>query len=129
MIEEARISLYCDHCGVTEEFEMTPLANGGWDSRNLRNDSERVGWTWVGDDEHECPECKTCPDCGDPVDDCQCDFCSDCGCHMEECECFCPECGELEYDCACCIYCFSSPCCCEDEETWEDKAWENGEEI
>lgn len=56
MICEPRISVMCDVCKYDDDFEMTALAGGGWDARNLPGVLKHTGWL-VGDDRHVCPDC------------------------------------------------------------------------
>jgi hypothetical protein len=51
------IKAECDHCGeVTDEMEMTSLAGGGWDARNVIPRLKREGWR-IKDDKFTCPDC------------------------------------------------------------------------
>ncbi len=85
MLEEPRITLFCDSCGDVEAFDLTSLAGGGWDDRNVKDDAEWYGWEWTDIDHHRCPGCVEdaeqedeeeflCPDgCGCDERDCECD--------------------------------------------------------
>ena len=73
MLEEPRITLFCDTCHETFEFDLTSLAEGGWDDRNVKIDSEHYGWTWEGDDKHTCEECQRCEKCGGVSSECGCE--------------------------------------------------------
>lgn len=56
-IGEPHISAECDICGqVTDPMDMTALAGGGWDARNIPAKLKRTGWLIEGDK-------LTCPDC------------------------------------------------------------------
>ena len=53
---EPRIRVECDKCGVSDEYEMTLLAGGAWDDRNLEKKLIRDKW-FVNGEETICPEC------------------------------------------------------------------------
>lgn len=56
-INEPRITVTCDTCGVDVDFDLTMLAGGGWDDRNVR--PKLVRWKWKVDGETTiCPECQ-----------------------------------------------------------------------
>ena len=57
MIEKPRIPVVCDKCGIDEWHEMTALAGGGWDTRELKRMLERGGWRVYDDGCCGCPEC------------------------------------------------------------------------
>lgn len=49
-INEARITASCDWCDeTTDEMDLTPLAGGGWDARNIPRKLDRLGWQVDGD--------------------------------------------------------------------------------
>ena len=57
MLNDPTISVTCDKCGDTfDELEMTSLAGGGWDARNIPAVMRGYGWK-VNGDEHICDEC------------------------------------------------------------------------
>jgi hypothetical protein len=57
MIGEALIHAECDKCGyVTDPMNLTSLAGGGWDARNIPAKLKREGWKVEGDTTI-CPEC------------------------------------------------------------------------
>lgn len=59
---EPYITAECDKCGEpTEDMEMTRLANGGWDARNIKLWLRRDGWL-VDGDTTTCPECANVAD-------------------------------------------------------------------
>jgi hypothetical protein len=49
-INEPTIKVECDKCGESDEYDLTMLAGGGWDDRNLKRKMERGGWVIVGPD-------------------------------------------------------------------------------
>lgn len=54
---EPYIHVECDKCGeVTDGFDLTPLAGGGWDDRNVKPKLKRWGWRVTGN-ETICTEC------------------------------------------------------------------------
>ena len=56
-IQEPFIQAMCDKCEeVTDGMEMTSLAGGGWDARNIKKRLEREGWKIDGETTI-CPEC------------------------------------------------------------------------
>lgn len=56
-IQEPRIQIVCDACEeVVDELDLTMLAGGGWDDRNVKPRLKRTGWTIDG-------ETTVCPDC------------------------------------------------------------------
>lgn len=57
MMSDCLVKLTCDLCGHEEDFEMTALAGGGYDDRGVQDQSERMGWEWVGLDIHWCETC------------------------------------------------------------------------
>ncbi|RPJ40058.1 MAG: hypothetical protein EHM35_00180 [Planctomycetaceae bacterium] len=58
MMSDAYVTVTCDKCMESnEEFDLTPLAGGGWDARGV--DDKLEGWGWlVNGDEHICPDCQ-----------------------------------------------------------------------
>ena len=57
MICEPRISVMCDQCEEDfDDYELTALAGGGWDDRNLEPTLRSEGWR-VEDGRHVCPDC------------------------------------------------------------------------
>lgn len=46
---EPTIKVECDKCGDAEDYDLTMLAGGGWDDRNLRRNMERHKWKIDGD--------------------------------------------------------------------------------
>ena len=51
------IHVECDKCGeVTDGMNLTSLAVGGWDDRNIKPKLKRDGWGVYGD-QTICPEC------------------------------------------------------------------------
>ena len=56
MIGEPVITVTCDRCGDEESFELTAVAGGGWDDRNLLTRMEKGGWRARGL-EDICPSC------------------------------------------------------------------------
>lgn len=49
-INEARITASCDWCDeTTDEMDLTSLAGGGWDARNIPRKLDRMGWQVDGD--------------------------------------------------------------------------------
>jgi hypothetical protein len=49
-IGEAHIHVECDKCGeVTDAMDLTMLAGGGWDARNIPAKLRRWGWRTSGD--------------------------------------------------------------------------------
>lgn len=54
---DAFIRVVCDQCEVEMEVELTALAGGGWDERNVKGQLRRDGWTTDGDTEL-CDECS-----------------------------------------------------------------------
>jgi hypothetical protein len=53
---EPKISIICDKCGESEEFELTALARSAYDLRDLERQLKRAGWVVCGDLDI-CPEC------------------------------------------------------------------------
>lgn len=53
------IYVECDKCEfVSDAIDLTLLAGGGWDARNVRRTLQRDGWIVEGNgDETFCPEC------------------------------------------------------------------------
>ena len=49
MINDPTITASCDGCGDEEEMELTPLAGGSWDDRNVKRTLEKRGWVFDGD--------------------------------------------------------------------------------
>ena len=57
MISDAYVNVHCDKCQESESYELTALAGGGWDGRNITEAFlVRKGWTVKGD-EHFCSIC------------------------------------------------------------------------
>ena len=57
MILDPTIRAMCDRCKVdSDEMEMTALAGGGYDERNVAGTLKRWGWRVEGD-RTVCPEC------------------------------------------------------------------------
>lgn len=57
MLNDPTISVTCDTCGTTfDDLEMTPLAGGGWDARNIPAMLKRYNWK-VDGDTHTCDDC------------------------------------------------------------------------
>lgn len=57
-IGEAIVHVECDKCGeVTDAMDLTPLAGGGWDARNIPKRLKREGWHIEADGKTMCPEC------------------------------------------------------------------------
>lgn len=59
---EPYIHVECDKCGeVSDGMDLTMLAGGGWDARNIKRRLERNGWRVTGGKAHGeetiCPEC------------------------------------------------------------------------
>jgi hypothetical protein len=58
-IGTAVVHVECDKCGeVTDPMELTSLAGGGWDARNIADKLKRQGWTVRGFGDTICPECS-----------------------------------------------------------------------
>jgi len=58
MRTDAYITVTCDVCGESnEEVDLTALAGGGWDDRNVKRWLERYGWL-VDGDRDICPDCQ-----------------------------------------------------------------------
>jgi hypothetical protein len=58
-MDEPRISVTCDSkrgCQYEEILELTSLAGGGWDDRNVERELKRAGWQIDGDT-YICPDC------------------------------------------------------------------------
>lgn len=49
MIGDPKIYVDCDYCGSGEELDMTPLARGAWDDRDLEDTLTKLGWIIQGD--------------------------------------------------------------------------------
>jgi len=48
----------CDECGeMSHSMDLTMLAGGGWDDRNVKPELKRMGWTIDGE-RTVCPECS-----------------------------------------------------------------------
>jgi hypothetical protein len=62
-INDPIITVSCDaeNCRSTEEFDLTSLARGGWDQRNVIPQLKKRGWTVDGDR-------TICPDCSEEVE-------------------------------------------------------------
>lgn len=57
-IGEPIIHVECDKCGyVSDPYDLTMLAGGGWDARNLPRKLARDGWK-VNGEEAICAECS-----------------------------------------------------------------------
>lgn len=53
-----KVWVTCDECLSMEEFDMTPLARGAWDMRDLVRSMQRAGWRAESlDGPHVCPSC------------------------------------------------------------------------
>ena len=57
MMSDGFVTLTCDKCNHNEDFEMTALARGSYDTRDVRRRAEREGWIWQSDDSHVCESC------------------------------------------------------------------------
>lgn len=57
-INDPVIKVECDKCGVVDDYDMTALAGGGWDDRNLKRKMTRDGWQVSGHDTY-CLNCAT----------------------------------------------------------------------
>ena len=57
MINDPKIYVDCDYCCEGEEFDMTPLAKGAFDDRDLEDTLKRLGWIIEGDLTFCCKEC------------------------------------------------------------------------
>jgi len=57
-ILDPTVRVMCDKCEEEEEFEMTVLARGNFDMRDLDKSLLRMGWRIVGD-QHFCPDCES----------------------------------------------------------------------
>ena len=55
MISEPIISVTCDECGDEEEFQLTCLARGNWDEKELHDQIKSFGWV-IRDDNHFCSQ-------------------------------------------------------------------------
>jgi len=49
MINDPTIYVDCDYCATGEEFNLTPLAKGAWDDRDLKKNLKKRGWIIDGD--------------------------------------------------------------------------------
>ncbi|HZO51358.1 MAG TPA: hypothetical protein VFB63_01510 [Bryobacteraceae bacterium] len=57
-IGEAVIHVECDKCGeVTDPMDLTSLAGGGWDARNIKPRLKKDGWV-INGEETICPDCQ-----------------------------------------------------------------------
>jgi RNase P subunit RPR2 len=56
MISDAHVTVTCDRCGYTEEYDLTATAGGGWDDRYMTDRLERDGWRVEGGS-HICEDC------------------------------------------------------------------------
>lgn len=56
MRSEAYITVTCDHCNYSENVELTSLAGGGWDERDVDSRLREGGWVKDGDQDL----CETC---------------------------------------------------------------------
>jgi hypothetical protein len=54
---DAYVLVRCDTCGEFEEIELTAIAGGGWDERNVAAGVARLGWRDEGDNIHTCNIC------------------------------------------------------------------------
>lgn len=62
-IWDPMVQAECDKCGfVSDPMEMTSLAGGGWDTRNIPARMKREGWVIDGDT-------TICADCAEESDD------------------------------------------------------------
>jgi hypothetical protein len=58
-IGQAYVNVECDKCGeLSDGMELTSLAGGGWDARNIANKLKRDGWTVRDFGDTICPECS-----------------------------------------------------------------------
>lgn len=57
MVNDPTITVTCDKCGCEEELELTSLAGGGWDSRDVNRQLKRRGWRGTEDTKTICPDC------------------------------------------------------------------------
>ena len=57
--EGVTLTIYCDNISCTEDINLPlcPLADGGWDARNINRQLERAGWGSSEDYEDLCPYC------------------------------------------------------------------------
>ncbi len=60
------LCVVCDRCCIYQPFDLTPVAGGGWDDRNLEEDLRRAGWKTTGPEEHLCLDCQQSEDEADP---------------------------------------------------------------
>ena len=61
MLNDPTLSVTCDKCGTTfDNLELTPLAGGGWDARNIESVLSRYQWITDGD-RHICDDCASRP--------------------------------------------------------------------
>ena len=63
-VNEPRTTVTCDTCGCELEFDLTALAGGGWDDRNIR--PKLVQWKWKVENDGDI---TTCPDCVEDAKD------------------------------------------------------------
>lgn len=57
MRSDATVMVICDECETyDEQVELTALAGGGWDERNVDGQLKRHGWRKDGDRDI-CPAC------------------------------------------------------------------------
>lgn len=57
--QEPMMIVECDKCGYSDSFDLTPLAGGGWDARNVNDRLDDYGWVGSWDDEELiCDECS-----------------------------------------------------------------------
>ncbi|OFW47574.1 MAG: hypothetical protein A2163_00700 [Actinobacteria bacterium RBG_13_35_12] len=56
MRTEPSIAIICDSCKEELNMELTPLARGAYDERDIDQQLKRYGWV-ITDEEDICPEC------------------------------------------------------------------------
>jgi hypothetical protein len=56
-LSDAYIDVTCDGCHSIEQIQLTAMARGGWDERDLKYKLEDISWIIVGD-LHYCEECR-----------------------------------------------------------------------
>lgn len=57
MLSDAYVTVSCDKCHHSENYELTSLAGGGWDERNVEGELRRNGWRIDGY-QHFCETCN-----------------------------------------------------------------------
>lgn len=53
---DAFITVECDSCGYSDQYELCALAGGGWDERDIDRKLRRQGWE-VKDGKDLCSDC------------------------------------------------------------------------